>query len=340
MKMKYAYWNNKGGTGKTSLAFQSMVRYAELHPKKKILAIDTCPQANLSELMLGGLNNKGSEKLLSRHGEVPRCSLGGYFQLRLPSPYAPPTFDAHDFITKPANYNSGIVQNVDLVCGDPLLELQANAINTLANQNIPGTNAWIAVIDWLKDFLEQLADEYDVVFVDCNPSFSLYTQIALASVDRIVLPVMADDSSRRAIQNAFSLVYGLKLPSDIYASYAFATKLKAAGRMLPKVHLIAKNRITQYMGSASAYAAVLNAIHQDIRGLLKTNPDIFTFSTSNQGFVDIRDFQTTGVVAFAKGLPFSKLQTGKQTINGHRVQVKPDYLDDAKAAMEDMVAKL
>jgi hypothetical protein len=44
---------------------------------------------------------------------------------------------------------------------------------------------------------------------------------------------MADDSSRRAIQNAFSLVYGLKLPSDIYAAYAFATKLHAAGRSLP-----------------------------------------------------------------------------------------------------------
>ena len=51
----------------------------------------------------------------------------------------------------------------------------------------------------------------------------MYTQIALSAVDRLVLPVMADDSSRRAIQNAFSLVYGLKLPSDIYAKYAFAT---------------------------------------------------------------------------------------------------------------------
>ncbi|MBR7552082.1 ParA family protein, partial [Mycobacterium tuberculosis] len=63
------------------------------------MAIDMCPQANLSELMLGGLNNKGSEKLLARQGLVPRCSVGGYFQLRLPSPYAPPKFDAHDFIT-------------------------------------------------------------------------------------------------------------------------------------------------------------------------------------------------------------------------------------------------
>jgi len=340
MDLKYAFWNNKGGTGKTSLAFQSIVRYAEKYPEKRVLAIDICPQANLSELMLGGLNNRGSERLLERHGLVPRCSLGGYFQLRLPSPYTPPTFNARDFITKPNEYNNGISPKIDLVCGDPLLELQANAVNTLANQNIPGTNAWIAVIDWLKTFLDQVNDEYDTVFMDCNPSFSLYTQIALATTDRIVLPVMADDSSRRAIQNAFSLIFGLKLPSEIYASYAFATKLKEAKRLLPKVHLIAKNRITQYMGSASAYAAVLDAVRKDIESLLKTNPEIFSFKTTSEGFVEIRDFQTTGVVAFAKGLPFSKLRAGKQTINGHRVQVKAEYLTNSINSVEGLVTHL
>lgn len=340
MDIKYAFWNNKGGTGKTSLAFQSVVRYAEKHPKKRVLAVDVCPQANLSELLLGGLNNKGSEKLLERQGLVPRCSLGGYFQLRLPSPYAPPIFNAHDFITTPNTYNKGVPTNIDLVCGDPLLELQANAVNTLANNQIPGTNPWIAVVDWLKDFLDQVEGDYDTVFLDCNPSFSLYTQIALAACDRIVLPVMADDSSRRAIQNAFSLIYGLKLPSEIYAAYAFATKLKAAGRPLPKVHLIAKNRLTQYMGAASAYAAVLAAIEADVAKLLKSNPEIFAFKTVAKGFIEIRDFQTTGVVAFAKGLPFSKLQVGKQSINGHRVGVKSLYLENAKEAMENLVSLL
>lgn len=340
MDVKYTFWNNKGGTGKTSLAFQALTRYAQVHPAKRVLAIDLCPQANLSELLLGGLNNNGSEKLLERHGLVPRCSIGGYFQLRLPSPYAPPAFSAGDFITKPNKYNKGIPQNIHLVCGDPLLELQANAVNTLANNNIPGTNAWIAVIDWLQTFLQQLSNDYDTVFMDCNPSFSLYTQIALATTDKIILPVMADDSSRRAIQNAFSLVYGLKLPSEIYASYAFATKLKEAGRKLPQVHLIAKNRITQYMGSASAYAAVLAAIENDISALLKSNPEIFSFTKLTAGFVEVRDFQTTGVVAFAKGLPFSELPAGKQTVNGHRVQVKQEYLDNSKTEIRKLVDRL
>src|SRR3546814_3375365 len=68
------------------------------------------------------------------------------------------------------------------------------------------------------------------------------------------------------------------------------------------------------MGAASAYEAVLAQIEKDVQGLISTNPQIFTFNNVANGFVEIRDFQTTGVVAFAKGQPFSKVQVGKQTI--------------------------
>jgi hypothetical protein len=135
-------------------------------------------------------------------------------------------------------------------------------------------------------------------------------------------------------------VYGLKLPSEIYTAFAFATKLREAQRDLPKVHLIIKNRLTQYMGAASAYAAVLAAIEKDVKQLLKSNPDIFNFSAVDDGFNELRDFGTTGVVAFARGVPFSEVHVGKQTVNGHRVQVKKEYLENARKAMAAMVSKL
>jgi hypothetical protein len=282
----------------------------------------------------------GSANLLRRQGEVPRCSVGGYFQARLPSPYAPPKFNSADYLTQPAAFNSNIPKNVDLLCGDPLLELQANAINTLANTQIPGTNTWIEIIDWIKDFLEQIKNNYEAIFIDANPSFSIYTQIALSTADRLILPVMADDSSRRAIQNAFSLVYGLKLPSEIYASYAFATKLDAAGRPMPKVHLVAKNRLTQYMGPASAYAAVLRSIETDLSALVKSSPTMFTFRAEKDGLVDIRDFQTTGVVAFARGCPFYCMETGRLDVGGHRVRVHDDYKQLCIDAVDELVSKL
>ncbi|HHN8458926.1 TPA: ParA family protein [Morganella morganii] len=337
---KYAFWNNKGGTGKTSLSFQCICRYAELNPEEEILVIDVCPQANLSELLLGGLVGKGSDHLLSRQAQTVRATLGGYFQSRLPTPYQKPTINGTDFLTKPHDFNESIPRNINLICGDQLLELQSNAINTLSTQQIPGTNTWVSIIDWINDLLASMNGRFTTLFVDCNPSFSIYTQIALAAVDKLILPVMADDSSRRAIQNAFSLIYGLKLPSEIYATYAFANKLRDAGRDLPKVHLIVKNRITQYMGPASAYAAVFRSIDSDIVQLLNTHGEIFTFQSVSNGMVDIKDFQTTGVVAFAKGCPFSILPSGRISVMGQRIRVNNPYRESCLSAIDILVGKL
>lgn len=336
----YGFWNNKGGTGKTSLAFQSLTTYAHQNPSQRILALDVCPQANLSELLFGGLTNNGSSVLLAHQAEATRRTIGGYFEARLPSPFTPPRITPAAYISKPSDYNAQIPKNVDLIAGDPLLELQSNAMSTLANTNVPGTNAWLAIIDWIRDLLDEVKDDYDVVFIDANPSFSIYTQVALSCVDRLVLPVMADDSSRRAIQNAFSLIYGLKLPSAIYSEYAFATKLTAAKRPLPKVHVIAKNRITQYMGSASAYAAVLHSIDTDVSVLMAQEPQMFTATTARGAVVDIRDFQTAGVVAFARGCPLYAQKAGRADIMGRRVQVKADYLQNCVDSVQSLVDKL
>lgn len=338
--LKYAFWNNKGGTGKTSLNFQSILGYARKNSGQRILALDLCPQANLSELLLGGLVGEGGKNLLQLQGGNPRATVGGYFQMRLPSPYTPPKISPQSFLVTPNDYNSHVPSNVDLLAGDALLELQSTAVSTLANANIPGQNSWLAVIDWLRDFTNEIEEDYDVAFIDCNPSFSMYTQIALSITDRLVIPVMADDSSRRALENAFSLIYGLHLPSNIYAQHNFATRLNHAGRSLPKVHLIVKNRLTQYMGPASAYEAVLRTIDARLDELMTSHPEFFTFNAPKDGVCNMRDFGTTGVVAHAKGQAFADTAAGRHNISGRRVSVKQEYRRDAIKAMAGLLQRL
>lgn len=289
---------------------------------------------------MGGLNQGGGEVLLMRQGTIQRATIGGYFQLRLPSPYSVPLFNPRDYLTKPHEYNQYIQDNIDLLCGDAMLELQSNAISTLANNQIPGTNTWVAIINWLNDFIQPIEKDYDMVFLDANPSFSMYTQIAIATSTKMVLPVMADDSSRRAIQNAFSLVYGLKLPSEIYSKYAFAEKLKEVDMPLPKVYMILKNRLTQYMGAASAYATVLQEIDKDVLSLLKTYPDMFAFKTLDMGIIDVRDFQTTGVVSAARGCPLRKLKSGRLELMGKRVTVREEYRQNCIDNIETIVTRM
>ncbi len=337
----YAFWNNKGGTGKTSLAFQSIAMFAETTPNQEVLAIDLCPQANLSELFLGGLLGNGSGNLHKLQSESVRRSVGGYFQARLPSPYTMPgPLQPADFLSHPSEYNDAIPDNVWLLAGDAIVELQANAISTLANTQVPGTNTWLQVIDWLKDFLTPLQSRFSITFVDANPSFSLYTQIALASSDCVILPVMADDSSRRAIQNAFALVHGIDLPSAIYEQHNFHARLADASRCAPRFHLFPKNRLTQYMGPASAYRAVLTGIDEIIETHHRNSAGVFTFSNLREASVEIRDFQTTGVVAFAHGTPFSKLRPRVYKMPERDVQVNGQNIQNCVEAIERIVGRL
>ena len=152
----FGFWNNKGGTGKTSLVFQTVCRYAEQHPQQKILVIDACPQANLSELLLGGLEGSGSANLTILQNLTPRKTIAGYFQQRLPSPYVLPTIVPSNFISNPSAFNSSVSTNIDLMAGDALVELQSNFLATLSNTQIPGIDTWLVVIDWLNDFARTL----------------------------------------------------------------------------------------------------------------------------------------------------------------------------------------
>jgi len=296
-----------------------------------------CPQANLSELLLGGLTKGGSQQLMLRQGALPRATIGGYFQTRLTAVMSKPAFSFDDYLTEPFRVNGAIPKNISLLCGDPLLELQSNSMSTLASTNIAGVNTWIAIMDWLKEFLEDANAEFDYVFFDLNPSFSIYTQVALANADRLIIPTMADDSSRRAVQNAFSLVFGIKLPSPIYSEHNFSSRMLAAKRALPKVHLVVQNRITQYMGPASAYSAVLSQITEAIKSLLHTYPQYFTFSELKDGILDIRDFQTTGVVAFARGCPFDRVLPGYVQMPNKRVRVNRAQLDTCRNEIMEIV---
>jgi cellulose biosynthesis protein BcsQ len=334
------FWNNKGGTGKTSLSFQSICAFAAQNEDVKVLVVDVCPQANLSELFLGGQENDGGKKLLALHGAATRKSIGGYFQDRLPKPFDKSGINPLIYTSSPHDDNSKIPSNISLLAGDPLLELQSNAISTLANTQIPGTDSWSSVASWLIDYLELMDDNFDYCFVDMNPSFSMYTQIAIAACDRLVLPVTADDSSRRGIQNAMSLIFGISLPSEIYAQHNFHTRMEVAKIPLPKIHMIVKNRLTQYVRTAKGYAAVLSGIKTDLENIISVSPDFFTFSDVKNGLIEVKDFQTAGVVAFARGTPFVSMNSGTLSVASQRVQVNKDQLEENREIIDDLASKL
>lgn len=97
----------RGGVGKSFLSFTLALEHAHNHPDKKIILADMCPQANLSEIVLGG-NGKGNanlEKILSLGSQ--RKTIGGYFDERITSPHKA-TGNETSYLTSACDYNEQI----------------------------------------------------------------------------------------------------------------------------------------------------------------------------------------------------------------------------------------
>ena len=61
-------------------------------------------------------------------------------------------------------------------------------------------------------------------FIDCNPSFAAYTELALLVANQIIVPCSSDGSSERAIDNLGQLVYGIDV-QDAYKAVSSLTEV-------------------------------------------------------------------------------------------------------------------
>lgn len=140
----YAIWNNKGGTGKSTIAFHIASRFAEKNPDRKILVIDLCPQANASMLLLGG-GVVGESNLLSLCSKPTPQSVVGYISESILKRVVPKIVD---YYVQVSTLNDQMPQNLYLLSGDGNLELMAPAINDEASRTpFPGLSdpwKWVA----------------------------------------------------------------------------------------------------------------------------------------------------------------------------------------------------
>ena len=354
IRERYAIWNNKGGVGKSTIAFHLATRYAEKHPARKVLVVDLCPQSNSSMMLLGG-GGKGEEVALQlcQRTPTPKTVVGYIATVLSQGPGAElPQWD--EFVTKVREHNVHIPANVFLLCGDGNLEPMAPLISERASQAplIPDTNPWTWVHLIIRRFIESvaasMADEW-LVLVDTNPSFGVYTEIAISSVDRLVVPVNADDASRVATNAMITLIYGADPPHPIYGRYTYASRAEEEKIDRPRIHLIVGNRLTQYGGPATAFKAMSDATANSLFGAYQKDSSRFTaaettvksMSDFRDGYsIPLRDFNTAGVVAAHLGIPLSGLRARAYELYSETVQVHSDRLRECQNAVNAVVDRI
>jgi len=347
----YAFWNNKGGVGKSYLTFQVATEYARIHPNNRVLVIDLCPQANASGMLLGGMS-AGETALDLLSSRTPRQTISGYIEDRISSPYVDPKTGA-SFLTKVSEHNPPTPENLFLICGDEQLEIQASRVR---GATIPGaTDAWRVVHTWISDLIEDVRNSWDqkdnAVFIDCNPSFSIYTELAMSASDRLIIPFSADGSSKRAVRALLALLYGVsRVPGSLQSEfYRNSIQYRLP---IPKIYGYIGNRMTQYVGSAKAFKTVVKEIGNEIWAVWKTNPNLFhihpagapspvgrsAFSEMFQ--IEVVDANTASVVSSSLGIPINRLQAGLYSLAGKKVTVNQSQLDNQQPNIKQLVAAI
>jgi chromosome partitioning protein len=338
MAMRYAVWNNKGGVGKSFLSFVLGTEVAARHPEKHVILVDMCPQANLSEIVLGG-NGVGAEALKKVLGEKHRHTIGGYFDSRIDSPQKKTGKEA-DFLLHGAAFNKHLPKNLWLIAGDPSLELQAQVISQIGGQTLP-PESWKNVRNWLKDIvtacIQKIGNDSNVaVFIDCNPSFAAYTELAIIAAERLIVPCSSDGSSARAIDNIGALVYGLGVNSS-YGEVDFKAKAQKFGMALPVIHSVLLNRSTLYNERASkAFGAMFDEIKKRTRKLQKSDPSRFVPGKIN--FLIVPDNHSVAIVCSHLGRPLYSIFPGHYKVHDTKPQVNDEPLDRYKEAVNDVLA--
>ena len=349
----YAIWNNKGGVGKSTITFHLATRYAERYPNRRVLVIDLCPQANASMTLLGG-GPQSEERVLELCQQATPRTVVGYLATVLTQGPGAPMPPTADFLFRVRDRNENLPENLWLMCGDGNLEPMAPLISQRASLGalIPGVDQWVWVHETIRRFIDNVTangNEDWLVLVDTNPSFSIYTEIAISSVNRLIVPVNADDASRVATTAMFTLIYGAIPPHPIYGQYTFANRAATANLTRPNVHMIVGNRLTQYLGAAAAFGAISDATANSLFTAFQNHPARFTAAVNaignvaefrNEYSIPLRDFNTAGVVAAHLGLPLSQLGNGYYNVHGTDVQVNAARVGECLAAIDQMVARL
>jgi len=348
----YAIWNNKGGVGKSYLTFQIASEYARQNFQKKVLVIDLCPQANASSMLLGGMTD-GEQRLNEIHSQTNRLTISGYIEDRISSPYMSPQ-NGSKYLTQVSKISSIIPNNLYLIVGDEQLEIQSSRVTGATN---PGPqDAWRTVHLWVSDLIEDIKNSWDYsdccIFIDCNPSFSIYTEIALTAADRLLIPFSADGSSKRAVKALLSLVYGITRRSGEQQSEFFLNSQRF--RMaLPDIYMYIGNRLTQMnSSSASAFKTVVTEIGEEIWNVWNMTPSSFHIHPQNaptpnskRAFkkmfqYEVNDANTASVVSGALGIPISRLTAGQKIVAGRKITVNQSQLDKQVPNIQSLVQNI
>jgi len=185
---KLLFANNKGGVGKTTLAFNCAMSFAKQGYKTVLIDLD--PQCNLSRLALG--DQQYADTLFSSTYKDIYTVLKGVIE------------GGSDIdLTVPMLPISNGNNNLFLLKGSVNLSFYENLLVSAYGQAASGQQNGYFVTSAIDRFLRArgLSDEIDIFVIDTSPSLSLLNRVIFLGGDYFVVPMMPDAFSVQGVEN-------------------------------------------------------------------------------------------------------------------------------------------
>lgn len=183
-----AFFNNKGGVGKTTLLC-NVAGYLALHEQAKVLIIDADPQCNATQSLFSDetLDAIYKKKTFTIDSVVKPLALGKGYSDSL-------------------EVRKSRAFGVDVLVGDPRLALTEDLLATDWGHAVSGNVRGLRTTLLFRHLLN-LCEEYDYVLFDVGPSLGAINRSVLLAVDYFLTPLSTDIFSLKALENiSLSLV--------------------------------------------------------------------------------------------------------------------------------------
>ena len=187
-----AFFNNKGGVGKTTLVYHLACMYVELD--LRVLAVDLDPQTNLSAMFLPEetLENFWSD-------EAPRKTIYGCLQ-----PLIKGTGDIHNPYAETIPYGSSFLSDaLKLIVGDLSLSRFEDNLSDAWPRCLGQDERSFRVTSAFWRMMQLAAQKHqsNVILLDLGPNLGSINRAALISADYVVIPLSPDLYSLQGLRN-------------------------------------------------------------------------------------------------------------------------------------------
>jgi chromosome partitioning protein len=292
----------RGGVGKSTLAFNLAYEMAK---KRSLLVADLCPQCNLTETFMRGIEpdvtilDALQPKLLgSAFGEVPDD-----LSYRISS-----HCDAFK-ICKPSYFIPG---NALMFAFPSTMYQQLQIANAQSNPV-----AVRRLLESLKEILNHEAKNKKVqgILLDSSPFYAGGTHLTWCAADAIIIPVRVDEHSIESLDLTLDLLSNPDRDFMIWNN-------RGGGRAVPRIAAIVMTMVGSKSQQRSTPDRASQMYIERALSIAEKYYKLFDHKDPSDAFVITDDFVSSGRISGAKSIPISKLKVGSfHMVEKKRLQV-------------------